>query len=52
LAHRGDRTIDRLVAAHLRPRTERWLHHALGGKHDHDKDAEPKAASPDDPANR
>jgi putative Mg2+ transporter-C (MgtC) family protein len=33
-------------------RTERWLHHALGGKHDHDKDAEPKAASPDGPANR
>ena len=33
-------------------RTERWLHHALGGKDDHDKDAEPKAASPDGPANR
>jgi putative Mg2+ transporter-C (MgtC) family protein len=32
-------------------RTERWLHHALGGKDNDHKDAEPKAAPPAGPAN-
>ena len=32
-------------------RTERWLHNALGGRDDHDKDGEPKAAPPDGPTN-